>query len=172
MSGKPVGPGVSPRGRFARTTGSGTPAERFSRSSHISRAVSSLDSAAASEFVRREHGDVVAVVDDCADGVAAGWDGDSATEAAAVSTPLETCLDESGVLDALPDVLSGAAAAAGGELQASPVAAPPYVVVTSRGPVLRATLDGGRLVVRFDAFRVTDGGRYERTDTGVTAVVR
>ena len=134
--------------------------------------MSSLDPGAAREYVREEHADVVARVDSCADAVAASWDEDSVEDAAAVSAPLEACLAEAGVLDELPGVLAGAVDAAGGELRAPPVAAPPYVVVTSRGPLLRATLDGGRLVVRFDAFRVADGGRYERAETAVRAALR
>ncbi|WP_336344475.1 hypothetical protein [Halalkalicoccus ordinarius] len=43
------------------------------------------------------------------------------------------------------------------------MAAPPYVTVTSRGPVLRATLSSGRLVVRIVLFDVErDPVRYVR----------
>jgi hypothetical protein len=59
-------------------------------------------------------------------------------------------------------VRAAAAAAAGGQLQAEPVAAPPYVAVTSVGPVLRATLPGGRLVVTVRVFAVERGS--EGTD--------
>ena len=58
------------------------------------------------------------------------------------------------VLAAFPAVLRECVAAAGGQLRAEPVAAPPYVVVTSVGPVLRATLDEGRLVVTLRVFAV------------------
>ena len=61
-----------------------------------------------------------------------------------------------GVLEFLPRVLADAVAATGHQLSASPVSAPPYVIVTSRGPMLRGTIDPGRLVVRFDAFTITD----------------
>jgi hypothetical protein len=133
--------------------------------------VTTLDPDAASEFVRREWADVVAHVDSCADAVATSWDGTAVDDATAVSAPLEGCLDETGVLEELPNVLAGAVDAAGAELQAPPVAAPPYVVVTSRGPMLRATLDAQRFVVRFDAFRVTEDGHYERAETTVRATV-
>jgi hypothetical protein len=65
-------------------------------------------------------------------------------------------------------------ALAGGRLQADPVPAPPYVVVTSVGPLLRATLEAGRLVVTVRAFRVErgDGGtRYVRDATDPSAAV-
>lgn len=130
----------------------------------------SLDADAAREYVRSEHADVLDAVGACADAVAARWNGDRTADAAAVAGPLQSCLAESGALDALPGVLVGAVDAAGGELQASPVAAPPYVAVTSRGPVLRATLDGGRLVVTVAAFRVTGDGDYERAG-GVSVAV-
>ena len=134
--------------------------------------MTTLDPGAARDYVESEHADVVAAVESCADAVAESWDGSRSTDASAVADRLEACLGEHGVLDALPGVLAGAVDAAGGALRAEPVAAPPYVVVTSRGPLVRATLDGGRLVVRIDAFRVTDDAAYERTDCGVTAAVR
>ncbi|WP_336036149.1 hypothetical protein [Halobacterium yunchengense] len=134
--------------------------------------MSGLDADAAREYVRTERGDVLDAVDACADAVAGRWASDSTADAAAVADPLEDCLAAAGVLDALPGVLVGAVDAAGGELRASPVPAPPYVAVTSRGPVLRATLEDGRLVVTLAAFRVTDDGRYERDATDVTVGVR
>jgi hypothetical protein len=133
-------------------------------------AVTTLDPVAAREYVEGEHAAIVDAVADCADEVAASWDGDSTTDASQVSERLEAALTETGVLDALPGVLHGAVDAAGGEMQAEPVAAPPYVVVTSRGPVLRATLPQGRLVARFVMFRVTDDGRYERAPPDASTV--
>jgi len=134
--------------------------------------VTTLDPGAARDHVASEHAQVVAAVETCADAVTESWDGPRTTDASAAADRLQACLATNGVLERLPDLLAGAVDAAGGRLQADPVAAPPYVVVTSRGPLLRATLDGGRLVVRIDAFRVTDDGAYERADGGVTAVLR
>jgi hypothetical protein len=113
--------------------------------------------------LRTRHADVLAAVDDCADRVAAGWDGGETGDRSAVADPLAACLRSRGVLDALPGVLADLVAAAGGSLAATPVAAPPYVVVTGEGVVLRATLSGGRLVVTLRAFDVGDG-RYRRRD--------
>lgn len=126
-----------------------------------------LDPDAARECVATEHADVVAAVGACADAVSDSRDGLAGSDGTAVAAALESCLAESGTLDALPGVLAAAVDAAGGTLSAEPVAAPPYVAVTSRGPVLRATLDEGRLVVELRAFRLTDDNRYERTG-GVT----
>lgn len=76
---------------------------------------------------------------------------------------LRTALDRSGVLERLATVLVDAVAAAGYDLPAQPVAAPPYVAVTSTGPVLRGTVADGRLVVSIDCFEVVrDADRGEQ----------
>jgi hypothetical protein len=124
-----------------------------------------IDPAAARAHLLSERRDLVATVLDCADAVAADWDGTATTDPDAVTGPLRVTLDRAGVLADLPVVLRECVSAAGGRLRAEPVAAPPYVVVTSVGPVLRATLDAGRLVVTLRAFRVeraADGPRYVR----------
>jgi len=126
-----------------------------------------LDPDAARECVTTEYTEVVSSVGACADAGATSWESATTDDGSALAASLRSRLAESGTLDALPGVLAGAVAAAGGELTAEPVAAPPYVAVTSRGPVLRATLDGGRFVVTLAVFRVTDDNRYERTDADV-----
>lgn len=137
--------------------------------------------------VLEAHADVVEGAVAAADAVAARWDGSGAsgavaagstgndratTERAAVVEPLRAELASAGLLDRLPAVLADAAAAAGYDLPAEPVAAPPYVVVTGRGPVLRATVDDGRIVVVLGVFRVErDPVRYVRAGTDPAAVV-
>lgn len=128
----------------------------------------SLDLDAARESVR-ERRDLLDTVSACADAVTADWESNTITDSDRITGPLRVLLSEAGVLDSLPGVLADAVTAAGGTLEAQPVAAPPYVVLTSRGPLLRATLGDDRLLVRLDCFRVTDGG-YERRD-GVDVVV-
>lgn len=139
--------------------------------------------------LREEHADVLAGVEWCADAVVAGWDDQPAapddrpatapeghpatapddrpatTDRDAVVGPLRAALQRAGLLDRFPVVLTDSVRAAGFSLPASPVPAPPYVVVTSRGPVLRATVDAGRLVVTFEVFTVERGEtvRYVRT---------
>lgn len=66
-------------------------------------------------------------------------------------------LEDRGLLAELPDLLAAAVDAAGYQLQAAPVPAPPYVALTSTGPVLRATVADGRLVVNVDCFEVVRG---------------
>ena len=118
----------------------------------------------------------VATALDCADAVAAGWDGEATPDREQVVPPYRAALDRAGVLDAAPAVLRECVAAAGDELAADPVAAPPYVVVTGEGVLLRATLDR-RLLVHVRAFRLrpySEPGtppRYERGGDSPAAAV-
>lgn len=108
----------------------------------------------------------------CAEHVAASWGGPGITDRSAVTDPFERLLRETGVLGTYPAVLAECVDAAGATLRARPVAAPPYVVVTSTGVVLRATLDGGRLVASVEAFAVDrDGPRYVRGPADPEAAV-
>ncbi|WP_306057918.1 hypothetical protein [Natronococcus wangiae] len=109
---------------------------------------------AARRRIQDEWQPLVAGVNDCADQVAEPWDTSRTTNPNRVVTPFRTALESTGLLEQLPRLLADAVDAAGCELQARPVAAPPYVTVTSRGPILRATIDPGRLVICFDAFEV------------------
>lgn len=108
-------------------------------------------------YLLDEHRPLVEAVLSCAEAVE-GADDDR------LGRYLEVCLRESGVHEQLPGVLAGAVAAAGEELRAQPVAGPPYVVVTGVGPVLRATLDAGRLVVTVETFEKGPSG-YVRAGT-------
>ncbi|MFC7156165.1 hypothetical protein ACFQPA_11995 [Halomarina halobia] len=112
-------------------------------------------------YLLTEHRRLVERVLDCADAVAESEDLDTVDS---LSNPLSAALAHAGITQQFPGVLAGAVEAAGEELPADPVAAPPYVVVTSAGPILRATLDSGRLVVRIEVFRLEHGPRrYVRT---------
>jgi hypothetical protein len=121
------------------------------------------ETAAAREYVLDTHEELLETILVCADGVAKSWDSGATTERRAVVVPFESALDGSGVTDRLPTVLVGAVHALGEELPADPVPAPPYVAITSLGPVLRATLDSGRLVITIYAFDIERGPtRYVR----------
>jgi hypothetical protein len=126
-----------------------------------------LDPSAAREHLLTDRRGVVEATVECAGVVTASWPGGATTEREAVVGPLRAVLSGSGLLGVYPSVLAECVSAAGGELRAEPVAAPPYVTVTSRGPVLRATLDPGRLVVTLVVFEVDreagdDPPRYVR----------
>lgn len=118
------------------------------------------------------HGETLAATIECADAVAASWDG-PATRREQVVEPLRAALDRAGVLDRYPAMLVDAAEALDATLPARLVAAPPYVTLTSRGPVLRATLPEGRLVVRIAVFVVErEPVRYVRRGRRPEEVLR
>ncbi|WP_092903672.1 hypothetical protein [Halostagnicola kamekurae] len=116
--------------------------------------------------VQREHESIVDGIDYCADAVSESWDDDSVADRRHVVEPMQSALESAGILERLPVVLSDAVEAAGYELPATPVASPPYVVLTSRGPLCRATVEPGRILIRFDAFSVsrTPEPVYRRRD--------
>lgn len=124
------------------------------------------ETAAVREYVLDTHAELLETVLTCADSVAESWDGEATTERQTVVGPFEHALEENGMMDRLPTVLVGAVGALGEELPADPVPAPPYVVLTSVGPVLRATLDAARLVITICAFDIErDPTRYVRGPT-------
>lgn len=126
----------------------------------------SLPADVARERVLNRHGAVVDGIDACADAISSPWTDESTAVRGAVTEPFRACLETTGLLARLPSVLEDAVEATGHGLAAPPVAAPPYVVVTSRGPILRATIDPGRLVLRFEAFDVVRESepRYRRLE--------
>jgi hypothetical protein len=116
--------------------------------------------------VLEAHAETVETVLRCADAVAESWDADSTADGDAVAEALRGELEAVGAWARLPDVLAGATRAAGFSLAADPVADPPYVVATSRGPMLRATVSDGRLVVLLQVFAVErDSPQFERDST-------
>lgn len=125
----------------------------------------------AREHVLAEHRELLETTIECADRVADAWS-DPPTEREGVVVPMRAALVDAGALDRYADALAGAAQAAGLTLQAKPVAAPPYVAVTSTGPVARATGDVSRLVVRVETFAVARAPtRYVRAnETAETAL--
>ncbi len=121
---------------------------------------------------RDEHQPVLSAVVECANATAGGFDARHAGRPATttpdrITEPLRRRLEQTGALAACPTVLESLVSAAGASLSAPPVAAPPYVVIASSGPVLRATLPRSRLVVSvrvFETRHTDDGVRYVRTD--------
>lgn len=134
---------------------------------------SAFESVAVGDYLRDERPTLLTAVADAADAVANRRSaGDSATEGDAVSDELERELRSRGVFGEFPEALAGCVAAAGRTLRATPVAAPPYVVCTSAGPVLRATLSDGRLVVTLRVFEREGGSgpRHVRVGNDGTSV--
>lgn len=126
--------------------------------------------AVAVEHVRDRYPSLLDAVGAASDVAAEDWPAAGVADGARVRSSFRDALDAVGVRDALPGVLASTVDALGESLQARPVAAPPYVVVTSTGVLLRATLDDCRLVVELRAFEQR-AGRYHRRDS-VTVTVR
>ena len=124
---------------------------------------------AARERVLAEHREVLEATLDAADAVAA--ESDALSEGRTLRRRLRERLAARDLLACYPAVLGTAVAAAGRDLAADPVPAPPHVVVTSTGPLLRGSTSDGRLLVTVRTFAVrTDsniggdiGIRYRRT---------
>lgn len=107
------------------------------------------------ERVRSEFDGMLADLVDAGREVADSWGDDAVSSAAMVSAPLEEAIRGRGLAEALLGSLGAGAAALDSEVQGRPVPAPPYLVVTSRGPLCRGTLaDGRRLVLTFVLFVV------------------
>lgn len=105
---------------------------------------------------------------------AAGWAGSSTTDRDAVVEGFEAALREAGAIRAAPTVIRDLAAVVDLELPADPVAGPPYVVVTGRGLVCRATGKDRRLVLEVPTFAVEAGPptRYRLAEGDVEGLVR
>lgn len=124
-----------------------------------------VDTSAVRDSLVESYPGVVDAVRECAAAAATDATDDAGrTDTSAVRRGIESRLRSVGVWGDLPSVLAGCVERTGRRLRATPVAAPPYVAPTATGVVLRATLDGGRLVVAVDALSV----ERERADgTGV-----
>lgn len=106
------------------------------------------------DHLRREESALLAAVDAAA----------AAVDAPDPRAELTAALEDAGVTAHLPRVLADLVTVVGRDLSATPVAGPPYVVVSGRGPVVRATLSDGRLVVCLAVFAVERGPTYRRRD--------
>ena len=101
------------------------------------------------------HRETLQSVIDAGRSVATAWPTDDVQESGAVTEPLEHLLREQGLAADLLGLLQTGTAAMGETVQGKPIPAPPYLVITSRGPVCRGTLsDGRRLVVVLELFAV------------------
>jgi hypothetical protein len=101
------------------------------------------------------HADTIKEVINAGTAVTAALEEWPVTDGTAIRVPLNRLLKERGLPGPLLSTLETTAATLGEEISGAPVAAPPYYVVTSRGPLCRGTLAGGRrLVIEFELFEV------------------
>lgn len=120
---------------------------------------------AISRFVTSRHEPFLTDIESAATAVTESWECDWVDDPSAIVDPLGCELDRRNVIDRCPRVIEDVLSELGSRPFAPIVAAPPYVVVTSRGPMLRATLDECRIILLIRVFSVDTGGpvRYERT---------
>ena len=125
-------------------------------------------------FVERTDPELLCRIETAADRVVNTWPGESVSDPSAVREPFADTLADLGVPSRACTLIESVTDRFGLEPVASPVPAPPYVVVTTGGVVLRSTLADGRLVMELAAFEVrTQPSRaYERRDeVAVTAQI-
>lgn len=132
-----------------------------------------LDTTAARAAILDAHEGTLDAILACADRVSADWPTAGASDPDAVRPELATALAAADIPDRLTSLLRDAVVAGGGTLAGTPVGAPPYVVVTSLGPLLRGPLVEGRLVIQIRVFAVQrDRVRYVRSSTTPADAVR
>lgn len=113
--------------------------------------------------ILNEHRDTVAAVVEAGTAVVSAIDDRPVTDGDRIRQPLDATLEDRGLRAPLLDLLVTGANALDAEIRGTPVAAPPYLVVTSRGPLCRGTLaDGERLVVELSLFAVESRPRRYR----------
>ncbi|MFB6104805.1 MAG: hypothetical protein ABEJ57_06980 [Halobacteriaceae archaeon] len=122
------------------------------------------ESVSVARAIRATHESVLAAVDRRGTEVTREWPADGLGDGRRAATDLDTAFRAEGILERLPPVLETAAATLGTAPVADPVAAPPYVVVTSRGPVLRATLPRWRVVLTLAVVTIETGRYHPRED--------
>lgn len=123
-----------------------------------------IDTIQVERRLRARHGETLARVEACAAEVVTTWGGPSTTDPAMIRQGLKRVLSNRGVLPTLLEMLQTAFEGLRYDLPSNLVAAPPYVTVTSVGPVLRGTVEDGRLLVTIGVFEISgeDHRRYTR----------
>lgn len=121
-----------------------------------------MDATAARRHLLEEHEATLEAVSECLDAVADSLD--LPADRATVVGRQRTAFERADIVDPLVDLLDSALAATGAKPEAPIVAAPPYLVFTGRGPMLRATVDGTRLVVLLQRFELDGERQYVATD--------
>lgn len=113
-----------------------------------------MDDAARTQLVGRHRETLLGVVE-LGRAVTNEWQTDRVTDPEEITEPLERLVDASNLGPSLLELLVDASQTIGGRLDGRPVPAPPYLLLTSRGPLCRGTLgDGRRVVVTLDLFEV------------------
>lgn len=114
--------------------------------------------------VRETFSGTLTAIETAVQGATTGWPAGGVTDASRVRRDIRRALGASDVHQHLPTILESAIRELDASIPARPVAAPPYVVVTSEGVLLRATLADARLVITLQVV-TREAGRYRRLGT-------
>ncbi len=120
------------------------------------------------------HRETITAVCDVGRAVTTSWQGSAVTDASRITESIHQQFEETTLPQRLLETLETAADTTDSQMQGSPVPAPPYLVVTSRGPVCRVTLeDGRRVVLLFELFTVDRRPRaYQFRDPSPSTCLR
>jgi len=108
----------------------------------------------------------VSEVIDAGQTVADSWPNDTVTDAKAITEPLDRVLRTRGLYDELLALLRDGVASIDETIQGNPVPDIPYLSITSRGPICRATMASDRrLVIVLELFTIDrDQSQYRFLD--------
>lgn len=115
------------------------------------------------QYLRAEYGSVLDTIAAAADSAVEDWPTPRVGDGELVRSSLREALAAGDVHEQLPALLETVVSRFGATMTATPVPAPPYVVVTSLGVLLRATTERGRILVTMQVFEHVNGA-YERLD--------
>jgi hypothetical protein len=105
--------------------------------------------------LRSDHRDTITAVIEAGERVVTGIDTWPVTDGSRIREPLRRELTDRALLEPILGLLATGSDALGETVDGSPVTAPPYLVVTSHGPLCRGTLESGRrLLVELGLFAV------------------
>lgn len=112
---------------------------------------------AVASYVRTQHEPVLSAVEAAGHAASADWPATGVADGARARAALRAEIDARDIGSNLVSLLCGAATVVDEPLDQNPVPAPPYVVVTSSGVLLRATLEACRLLIELRVFQRTAG---------------
>lgn len=108
------------------------------------------------DHILETHFDTLSAIIEAGSEVESFWESKTVNKGTAVSGPLKLVLKDRNLVEPLHQILASSTESLEAELVKNTVQDPPYLNITSRGPVLRAPLStGNRLVITIVLFGVS-----------------
>lgn len=123
---------------------------------------------AIADWVTASHSDLLVATLDAATTVALAWEGSKTPDRDRIVGPLRSELRDRGLLDRYASLLAKLQSRVDDDAGPEIVPAPPYVVITSRGPVLRLSVEPERIVIRLHLFEIERGDTVYYRQRAVT----